>query len=118
MDRVARGVRFWQTVRLGVAGHAWTSLLDVFGDDVGRARMAWRRCERCRRSARRVTQRKAVMQHSPFRGKLGRRELVGKVVVRGREAGGCRTVDCVGRVASRPTIYAFGVTLEGRADGA
>ena len=44
MDSVARGVRFWQLVRLGVAGRAWVSLVGVFGGDVGRARMACGRC--------------------------------------------------------------------------
>ena len=52
------------------------------------------------------------MQHSSFRGKLGRQELVGKVVVWGREAGGGRSVVCVGPVASRSGRCAFGVTLE------
>ena len=115
MDSVARGVRFWQTVRLGVAGRAWTSLLGVFGCDVGRARMACGRCERGRRSARRVTQRVGVMQHSSFRGILGRQEVVGKVVVWEREAGGGGSVVCVGCVASRPANYVFGVMLEVRA---
>ena len=58
------------------------------------------------------------MQHSAFRGNLGRQELVGKVVVWGGEAGGGRSVVCVGPVASRPAIYAFGVTLEVRGVGA
>ena len=31
VDSVARGVRFWQLVRLGVAGRAWASLLGVLG---------------------------------------------------------------------------------------
>ena len=31
MDSVARGVRFWQLVHLGVAGRAWASLLGVLG---------------------------------------------------------------------------------------
>ena len=56
MDSVARGVRFWQLVRLGVAGRAWASLLGVLGGDVGRARMACGRCERGRRCARRLTE--------------------------------------------------------------
>ena len=79
--------------------------------------MACGRCERGRRCARRVTQKVGVMQHSSFRGKLEWQELVGKVVVWGREAGGCRSVVCVGPVASRPGIYVFGVTLEGQAVG-
>ena len=111
MDSVAGGVRVWQLVRLGVAGRAWASLLGVFGGDVGRARMACGRCECGRRCARRVTQTVGVMQHSSFRGKLGRQELVGKVVVWGREAGGGGSVVCVGPVASRPAIYVFGVTV-------
>ena len=49
VDSVARGLRFWQWVRLGVAGCAWASLLGVFGGDVGRARMACGRCECGRR---------------------------------------------------------------------
>ena len=88
-----------------------------FGGDVGRARMACGRCECGRRSARRVTQKVGVMQHSSFRGKLGRQELAGKVVFWGREPGGGRNMVCVGRVASHPAIYAFGVTLEVRAVG-
>ena len=103
--------RFSQLARLGVAGRAWASLIGVFGDDVGRARMACGRCERGRPSARCVTQKVGVMQHSSFRGKLGRQELVGKMVVWGREAGGGRSVVCLGAVASRPAIYVFGVTL-------
>ena len=87
MDSVARGVRFWQFVRLGVVGRAWASLLGVFGCDVGRARMACGRCECGRRCARRMTQTVGVMQHSAFRGNLGRQELVGKVVAWGREGG-------------------------------
>ena len=71
---VARGVRFWQFVRLGVAGRAWASLLGVLGGDVGRARMACGRCECGRRSGRRVTQKVGVMQHSAFRGTLGRQD--------------------------------------------
>ena len=55
------------------------------------------------------------MQHSSFRGTLGWQELVGKVVVWGREAGGCKSVVCVGPVASRRAVYAFGVTLKVRA---
>ena len=31
MDGVARGVGFWQLVRLGVGGRAWTSLIGVLG---------------------------------------------------------------------------------------
>ena len=62
MDSVARGVRFWQLVRLGVAGRAWASLLGVSGGVVGRARMACGRCE-CS-CARRVIQKVGVMQHS------------------------------------------------------
>ena len=99
-------------MRLGVAWRAWASLLGVFGDDVGRARMACGRCECGRRFARRVTQAVGLIQHSSFRGKLGWQELVGKVVVWGREAGGCGSVVCVGPVASRAAMYAFGVTLE------
>ena len=110
VDSVARGVRFWQSVRLGVVGRAWASLLGVLGGDVGRVKMACGRCERGRRFARRVTQAVGVMQHSPFRGKLGRQELLGKVVVWGKDAGGGWSVVCVGAVASRPAIYAFGVT--------
>ena len=106
MGSVARGVRFWQLVRLGVAGRAWASLLGVFGGVVGRTRMACGRCERGRRSARRVTQAVGVVQHWSFRGKVGRQELVGKVVWV-REAGGCRGVVCVGHVASRPAVCAF-----------
>ena len=87
MDSVAGGVRFWQLVRLGVAGRAWASLLGVFGGDVGRARMACGRCECGRRSARHVTQTVGVMQDSASRGNLERRELVAKAVVWGREAG-------------------------------
>ena len=34
MDSVARGVRFWQWVRLPLAGRAWASLLGVLGGDV------------------------------------------------------------------------------------
>ena len=52
-----------------------------------------------------------MLQHSASRGKLGRQELVGKVVVWGREAGGGGSVVCVGPVASRPAIYVFGVTV-------
>ena len=52
------------------------------------------------------------MQHSSFRGTLGRQELVGKMVVWGREAGGSGSVVCVGPVASLPTIYASAVTLK------
>ena len=118
MDSVAGGARFWQWVRLSVAGRAWASPLGVFGGDVSRMRMACGRYECGRRCARRVTQEVGVMQHSSFRGKLGRQELVGKVVVWGREAGGVTNVVCVGPVASRPTICAFGVTLEGQAVGA
>ena len=73
MGSVARGVRFWQVGRLGVAGCAWQSLLGVLGGGVGRARMACGRCERGRRIARRVTQKVGVMQHSAFRGNLGGR---------------------------------------------
>ena len=54
---------------------------------MGRARMACWRCECGRRCARRVTQAVGVMQHSAFRGTLGRQELVGKVVVWGRGSG-------------------------------
>ena len=114
MDSVARGVRFWQWVRLGVAGRAWASLLGVFRGGVGRAMMACGRCECRRRCARRVTQEVRVLQHSAFRGNLGRQELVGKAVVWGREPGGGMSVVCVGPVASRPAIYVFGVTLEVR----
>ena len=81
MDSVARGVRFWQLVRLGVGGRAWASLICVFGGDVGRARTGCGRCECGRRSARRVTQKVGVMQHSASCGTLGRQELVGKVMV-------------------------------------
>ena len=31
MGSVARGVRFWQLARLGVAGRAWASLIGVLG---------------------------------------------------------------------------------------
>ena len=89
-----------------------------FGGDVGRARMGCGRCECGRRSARRVTQTVGVMQHSASCGNLGRQELVGKVLVWGREAGGSRSVVCVGPVASRRAIYDFGVTLDVRAVGA
>ena len=104
VDSVARGVRFWQLVRLGIAGRAWGSLLGVFGGNMGRARMAWGRCECGRRCARLVIQKVGVIQHSSFRGKLGRQELVGKVVVWGKEGGGGRSVVCVGPVASRLAI--------------
>ena len=117
MESVARGVRFSQVMRLGVGGRAWASLICVVGGDVGRVRMGCKRCECGRRSARRVTQKVGVLQHSASRGTLGRQELVGKLVVSGREAGGCRSVVCVGPVASRPAIHAFGVTLEVRAVG-
>ena len=66
-----------------------------FGGDIGRARMAWKRSECGRRSARRMTQKVGVMQHSASRGNLGRQELVGKVMAWGREAEGCRSVVCV-----------------------
>ena len=79
--------------------------------------MACGRCECGRRIARRVTQKVNVMQHLSFRGTPGRQELAGKVVVWVTEAGGCRSVVCVGSVASRPAIYVFGVTLEGQAVG-
>ena len=91
-DSVARGVRFWQLVRLGVAGRAWASLLGVLGGGVGRARMACRRYERGRRYACLAKQKVGVVQHSSLRGKLGWQELVGKVVVWGWKAGGCRSV--------------------------
>ena len=115
MDSVAGGARFWQWVRLSVAGRAWASPLGVFGGDVSRMRMACGRYECGRRCARRVTQEVGVMQHSSFRGKLGRQELVAKVVLWGRESRGGRSVVCVGPVASRPTSYGFGVTLEAKA---
>ena len=51
------------------------------GGGVGRARMACGRCECGRGCARRVTQPVGVMQHSAFRGTVGRQELVEKVVV-------------------------------------
>ena len=101
MGSVARGVRFWQLARLGVAGCAWASLLGVLGGDVGRVKMACGRCERGRRFARRLTQKVGMMRHSASHGNLGRQELVGRVVVWGREAGGGRSVICVGPVASR-----------------
>ena len=110
MDSVARGVRFWQLVRLGVAGRARASLLGVFGDDVGRARMACGRCECGRRCARRVTQKVGVIQHSASRGNLGRQELVGRVVVWGRKQG-----DAGVWFASPFADCAFGVTAEVRA---
>ena len=56
-----------------------------------------------------------MLQHSAFRGTLGRQELVGKVLAWWREAGGSRSVVCIGPIASRPAIYACGVTLEVRA---
>ena len=87
MDSVARGIRFWQLVRLGVGGRAWASLICVVGGDVGRARMACRRCDCGRHCAMRLTQKVCVMQQSAFRGILGWQELVGKVMVWGREAG-------------------------------
>ena len=102
----------------GCCGACMASLLGVFGGDVDRARMACGRCECGRRNARCVIQNVGVMQHSSFRGTLGRQELVGKVVVWGREAGGGGSVVCVGPVASRPTIYVFGVTLKAWAFGA
>ena len=92
MDSVARGVRFWQLVRLGVAGRAWASLLGVLGGAVGRSSMACGRYECGRLWLRLVIQKVGVMQHSSFRGKPGRQELVGKVVVWGREAGGGMSV--------------------------
>ena len=112
---VARGVRFWQLARLGVGGRAWASLTGVFGGDVGRARMGCGRCECGRRSARRVTQEVGVMQHSASCGNIGQEELVGKVLAWGREAGRCRSVVCIGPVASRRAIYVFGVTPDVRA---
>ena len=45
----------------------------------------------------RVTQEVCVLQHSAFRGTLGRQELVGKVMRWWREAGECRGVVCVVR---------------------
>ena len=75
--------------------------------------MACRRSECGRRSARRVTQKVGVMQHSASRGNRGRQELVGKVLAWGREAGGGRSVVCV-----PPADCAFGVTLEVSAVGA
>ena len=89
-----------------------------FGGDVGRAKMGCGRCECGRRSARRVTQTVGVMQHSASCGNLGRQELVGKVLAWGREAGGCRSVVCVGPVALRPEIYVFGLTPYVRSVGA
>ena len=68
------------------------------------------RCECGRRSARRVTQKVGVMQHSASSGNLGRQELVGQVVAWGREAGEDRSVVCF-----PPADYAFGVTLAVRA---
>ena len=112
VDSVARGVRFWQLVRLGVAGRGWASLLGVLGGDVGRARMACGRQKCGRRCACRVTQKVGVVQRSAPRGTLGRQDLVGKAMVWGWEAGGGSSVVCVGSVASRPAIYAFRVTLE------
>ena len=76
------------------------------------------KCECGRRSARRVTHEVGVMQHSAFRGNLGRQELVGKVVAWGRDAGQGRSVVCVGPVASRAAIYDFGLTVDVRAVGA
>ena len=96
----------------GCCGACMASLLGALGGDVGRARMACGRCECGRRGARRVTQAVGVMQHSSFCGNLGWQRLVGKVVVWGREAGGCGSVVCVGPVASRLAVYAFGVTLK------
>ena len=65
------------------------------------------RCECGRRSARRVTQKVGVLQHSTFRGILGRQELVAKVLACWREAWEGRSVVCV-----LPADYAFGVTPE------
>ena len=86
-----------------------------FGGHVGRGRMACGRSECGRRSARRVTQTVGVMQHSASCGTLGRQELVGKVVVWGREAGGCRVLVCIGPVASRRAIYVSAVRPDVRA---
>ena len=71
--------------------------------------MACGRCECGRRSARRVIQKVGVVQHWSFCGKLGWQELVGKVVVWGREAGGGGNGNavCIGPVASRPAVNAF-----------
>ena len=55
-----------------------------------------------------------VMQHSASCGNLRRQELVGKVLVWGREAGGWRSVVCIGPVASRRAIYVFGITPDVR----
>ena len=115
MDSVARGVCFSQLARLGVAGRAWPSLLGVVWGDVGRARMACRRCECGRRRGCRVTQKVGVMRHSACRGNLMRQELVGMVVVWGRESRRGRNVVRIGPVAWRPAIYAFGVTLKAMA---
>ena len=117
----------WTALRVGCGFGSWCVwvLRGVhgesarrFGGDVGRARMACGRCECGRRCTRRVIQKVGVMQHSSFRGTLGRQELVGKVVVWGREAGRCRSVVCVGPVASCRAVYAFGVMVEGQAVGA
>ena len=94
---VARGFRFGQLARSGVGRRAWASRIGVVGGDVGRARMGCGRCECGRRCARRVTQKVCVLQHSAFRGTLGRQELVGKVMRWWREAGECRGVVCVVR---------------------
>ena len=94
---VARGIRIWQLAHLGVGRRAWASLIGVLGGHVGRARMACKRCECGRRVACRVTQEVGVLQHSAFRGTLGRQEVIGKVVAWWREAGGGRIVVCVVR---------------------
>ena len=112
MDRTARGVRFSQLVRLRVAGRAWPSLIGVVWGDVGRKRMACRRCEWGRRSGRRVTQKVGVIQHSASRGNLGRQELAGRVVVWGRESRGGRSVVCVGLRLRRVPQFMFLALLQ------
>ena len=92
MDSVARGVRFWQLVRLGVGGRAWASLICVFGGDVGRAGMSCWRSDYRGFGALLASRGTCV---TTFRGGLWRQELVGNVLLWGREAGGGRSVVCI-----------------------
>ena len=65
--------------RVWCCGDAWASLIGVL--EARLAGRGWLTGDASgRRSARRVTQKVGVMQHSASCGTLGRQELVGKVL--------------------------------------